>query len=406
MTLLPPTLAQSTLAEKGSIYLNSVSDNLPTSLHSLHDQFAAVLTSTLTSKTSLQIRTFTRQFISSNQELLTTYPATLPLLLTAVLCVVLSIAIMSSWRNPLGNFFKGSRTPQVSERDFSYVNPDEVDDQQDSDKQPDILLLKHRGVTHPLHFQAYAIDDGKLTVGKLRQHAAQATGSSDADRVKLLYKGKLLKDNSKPCKMEGLKQQSEVLCVVSEVSAASSENSNSNDEAEDINTTFIRQNEPNNPRDSETTLSSNNSDNTTSATATNSKSKRRRNNKKNKPKRPAEDQSTKPVNTTGSTSTSALPPPAPNLNSIPSPLDKVNALRAYFQTELFPLYQRFVSNPPADTKARDTEYRKVNVSIVDQVFLKADGIESEGNSDVRDARRALIKEAQACLTELDRISKS
>lgn len=395
MTLWPSFLAQSTLAEKCTSYVNSVSDNLPASLHTLRDRFASVLST----KWPYQFQSLAHKFGLEDS------PVASPVIvfLTVLLAFILLLAAMS-WRSPFNSIFRrspyrnASAPPQVSERDFSYITSDDIanpasraygqqyPDQHGGDAEPDILLLKHRGTTYPLHFPAYAIDDAALTVGQLRQRAAEATGSNDPDRIKLLYKGRLLKDNSRPCKAEGLKQQSEVLCVVSEVQPGETTPSDvSEGEANDAA-------EPAGEED-------NNG-------PTMSKTKRRKKNKKknNKDKQAAEASLSAPPPTSGGGS-SSLPAPAPNLAAFGTPLEKANILTSYFRRELLPLCDEYIANPPALVKMRDFEYKKLSETILAQVILKADGIDPSGDEDARTARRALIKEAQATLNTLDRVPK-
>ncbi|KAI4140517.1 MAG: hypothetical protein L6R39_005764, partial [Caloplaca ligustica] len=127
--------------------------------------------------------------------------------------------------------------PTVTEADYHYLGPGDIDPpsehhvndsygfpppritRADSSNVPDILVLKHRNTTYPLHFPAYTIADGAITVGDLRRLAAQETKTDDINRIKLLYKGKILRGDSRPCRDEGLKQNSEIMCVVSEAAS-------------------------------------------------------------------------------------------------------------------------------------------------------------------------------------------
>ena len=79
----------------------------------------------------------------------------------------------------------------------------------------DILILKHQGATYPLYFTKFDIADGHLKVGELRRTAAKNLEVDDPRRIKLLYKGKSLLEDRCTCKEEGLKQNSELFCVVS-----------------------------------------------------------------------------------------------------------------------------------------------------------------------------------------------
>ncbi|BDD60705.1 hypothetical protein MPDQ_006583 [Monascus purpureus] len=404
MSLLSSTLAQSTLAKKGSVYLDSVANNLLASLHSLQEQLAP-LSST---KFPSQISSLARHF--HLEQLVTVSPVTF--LLTVITCISTFIAIMS-WRSPFGIFRRSpysnfTAVPQVSDRDFSYITPDELINPPSreyreeypatGDAGPDILLLKHRGTTYPLHFPAYAIDDGALTVGELRRRAAEATGSLDLNRVKLLYKGRLLMDDSRPCKTEGLKQQSKVLCVVSEVDPGESTAS----EVSDSELERASDASEKNGRQTETITDSN------IGKTQNKKRNRNRNrnrNKKNKNRQAVEVSAVQSTPSSGGTGCSSLPPPSPNLKDFSTPLEQVNALVSYFRSVLLPLCNEYVANPPPLGKVRDFEYKKLSETVLAQVILKADGIDPSGHEETRTARRALIKEVQASLNSLDQVPR-
>ncbi|EED20000.1 BAG domain protein [Talaromyces stipitatus ATCC 10500] len=321
-----------------------------------------------------------------------------------------------SWRDTFGIFRRSSSNyghnaqgapPQVSDSDYSYLTNDDIvapprTYQQQShndgrrvlrpgvnypaeDESPDILLLKHRGVTYPLHFPAYAIDDGVLTVGAIRRRAAEQTGTSDLNRIKILYKGKLLRDDNKPCKDEGLRQQSEVISL-------------SGSEA--------------------LSLDSRSTDHRHQSPPSGSGGVKKKGNKKKKKKhdqqhlapepRPVEtrhsnDNLAPPSDArpTSSGRSSAAPSPSPRLQQFSTPNERVEALLRYLRTELAPLCEKYFSNPPTDPKARDYEHKLLNETILSQVILKADGIDSE---EARPARRALIKEAQGLLNKLDALA--
>ncbi|KAJ5785451.1 uncharacterized protein N7503_010663 [Penicillium pulvis] len=346
MTLLPSPLAQSTLSEKAALYLDHVTDNLPVFLHSLRPRLDPWLTY---STTSIRSVAQALPFDADEQ--------------TTAICAALL----------------------VSENDYSYITPDYIVDSpanntsrhaqtrydpNEDNNEPDIIALRHRGTIYPLHFRAYAIDDGVLTVGALREEAARQTGANNPQQVRLLYKGNLLKDDNRSCKAEGLKQHSEVLCVVSEVGA------NTPSEVSDSSRVDGEDEDAGSPE------------------------KTKKKNKKKKPKKkgplsePSRPGSTTPVS-------SSNPPLPPNLKLLPTAIEQVAALTGYLQQVLIPMCEEFFANVPTDAKKRDFEYKKLSETILAQIMLKADGIEPDGNVEVRNARKALIREAQSYLTRLD-----
>ena len=81
---------------------------------------------------------------------------------------------------------------------------------------PDILVLNYRGIHHRLEFPPCFIDKGLLLVGQLRRYAAEKLDAGDPQRIQLVYKGKILDDDSITCCNEGLSRNAELMCLVSE----------------------------------------------------------------------------------------------------------------------------------------------------------------------------------------------
>ncbi|PWY63187.1 hypothetical protein BO83DRAFT_403291 [Aspergillus eucalypticola CBS 122712] len=377
-------------------YHNHVTTNLPPSLYTLHHQLVATLSS---AKDSTPLRLLTPW-----PELLADHPDsayTTPVAYTLIVCTI--VILVMSWRTPFANLWRRGytnvdNTPQVTDNDYSYITQDDIVNPPANtyrnqyagaeDTEPDTLILKHRKEKYDLHFPAYAINDGALSVGQLRQRAAEATRTPDPKRIKLLYKGKLLDNDSLPCRSEGLKQQSEVLCVVSGVEPGESSPSELSEAEADRNAESARQ-----------------------EGSGRKKPKNKKRNGKNKKKSgkqgdgsnslpPPAEEPPRPSNGAG------MPPPAPNLKSFNNPIDQVNALSSYLQRELVPLCEEYITNTPADAKSREFEYKKLTETILAQVLLNADNINPDGVQEIRDARRALVKSAQNALNSLDQVSRT
>ena len=60
-------------------------------------------------------------------------------------------------------------------------------------------------------------------------------------------------------------------------------------------------------------------------------------------------------------------------------------------------------HPPKDEKSRDFEYKKLSESILTQVLMKLDGVETEGNEVLRATRKELVRETQGWLNDMDRM---
>ena len=90
-----------------------------------------------------------------------------------------------------------------------------------------------------------------------------------------------------------------------------------------------------------------------------------------------------------------------------TPLEEIDFLTHKFRTELVPqglefISNKFISNTPADVKKRDVEYRRVSETILTQILLKFDAIDTEGDSEARLRRKELVKEVQGFLNDLDK----
>ena len=81
-------------------------------------------------------------------------------------------------------------------------------------RETDILVLKHKRVTHPVHFPAFSIARGELHVGEIRSRAAQRLKVHAPRKVKLLHRGRNLRDDSQTARDAGLAAGGEIMCIV------------------------------------------------------------------------------------------------------------------------------------------------------------------------------------------------
>ncbi|KAI4238269.1 MAG: hypothetical protein LQ352_007888 [Teloschistes flavicans] len=357
---------------------------------------------------------------------------------------------MSSWSRfwPSGGRYSpfaaapSHAPPTVTDADYSYVGPDDIEPppqhrtdgygfpssaphritRTDSDT-PDILVLKHRSTTYPLHFPAYAIADGAVTVGEMRHLAARETKTDDYHRIKLLYKGKILRDDSRPCRDEGLKQNSEIMCVVSEAPSYPSHQQSSSSASEDemiengiagprisVDGTIIDDRPPRTRRKGHRGGRSKKKASASNLTPKGSSSylgtQETPYEYTGYPERghsPARAQSPpRPAPTPAPPQQSQAPPAKPVKLG---PRETLDALASRFHTEFVPQCISFLNNPPADQKTRDFDYKKLSETILAQIILKLDAVETEGDEGLRTKRKDLVKETQAMLNSLDRVGK-
>lgn len=393
-------------------------------------------------------------FVPTTEALL---PKLTPETLLVILCPLLIFLFsMSSWSKrfwPSGGRYSPFSAPPtgppptVSEEDYHYLGPDDIVDpprahrgndgygfppprnstRSDAASQhsPDILVLKHKGTTYPLHLPAYSIAEGDLRIGELRRLAAKETKTEDSRRVKLLYKGKILKDDSRACRDEGLKQNSELMCVISEAGLLGSrEDVESSDSADSEE---MLENGIGGPRTEV--------DGTIRGADTRAKRKGHRGGRRKKSSNrdgslgpsnsstPRDSGFLSPSDSIPPRSTSPVPravspsrhQPNPNAQQAPlptsppkpkTPNETLDAISQTFHTTFKPKCQNFTNEPPSDPKVRDLEYKKLSETILAQIILKLDAVETDGDELLRAKRKQLVRETQEMLTALDKVGKA
>lgn len=308
--------------------------------------------------------------------------------LTATLLVILTALTMNRWT---GSFpFGGSRLspfgrnppyhPHVTENDYSYITSDDLAapprayDPRRPYPHPsqvaedDLLLLRYKTITYPVRFPAYSIGDGKLQVRDIKERAKVVLGLPEGSeqRMKLLYKGQQLKEPLRPCRDYNLKNQSEILCIVGDVPEPSEASDGSESVADSIG-----------------------------------KRKRERKSKKKGTGKKTDSNLSPDVGTSEEPSRGPSPSPGPK-----TALEKLDAISSHFHTKILPLCVHFTASPPQDAKKRDFEHKRLTETIMNEVMLKLDAVETDGDPDIREKRRALVRETQGVLHGLDGAHKA
>ncbi|KAL7785479.1 BAG domain-containing protein [Trichoderma ceciliae] len=277
--------------------------------------------------------------------------------------------------------------PDVTNEDFSYITAQDLDDPRveysdsryyprppsrgPSEPEDDILLIKNKGVTYPAHFPAYSIGDGKLYVKDVRERIGilMDLSSRTTRRIKLLYKGKQLKESSIPVREYGVKNKSELMAVIPDAEDGNS--GRSDDE-------MIIVDEP--------------SRNDTKTSRPCKKKRSKRKSDKNVAGSP-----TSPVDS-GSNGDAAN---APSPTAVNAAMQKLDEISDDFHLQWLPLCRDYVDATPKDAKKRDEEHRKLSESIMQQIILKLDGVETEGVDEIRQRRKDLVRRVQEVLKQLD-----
>ncbi|QVM08523.1 hypothetical protein D8B26_003212 [Coccidioides posadasii str. Silveira] len=388
----------------------------------------------------------------------------------AVLLATLLIT-MTSWRrsnvwrdvpSPFGAFF---RAPQVRDEDFDYVGPEELgagwrrpsfgrldsmrdlgpqraaggehvydeddvendnddDDDDDDEREPDVLRLRHHTKSYLLQFPAFAIGDGILTVGDVRRAAGNVLNVSRLRRIKLLYKGRLLKDDNASAKSVGLKQNSLIMCVVSEDFGSDDDSTSESEVGEFARYRTNYEREPrrrlSSPPGGRRRAQSKRKDARVDRHREDESEAGPRSEPRishSQPPRPrisphiphpTESKPSSPLSAPMSpalTPSSRMPTPSPMLNSSQTPREKLRILDDYVDKVLKPLIKQYIEQPPHDQKALEMEHKRLSETAMTQVLLKADGVELEGDGVARKQRKALILKVQSLLKSLDAAAK-
>ncbi|OLN96718.1 hypothetical protein CCHL11_02296 [Colletotrichum chlorophyti] len=294
-----------------------------------------------------------------------------------------------------------SGVPDITDEDFSYITTEDLQSSsvgggQRYSRSPrshgnvapvpedDVLLIKNKGVTYPAHFPAYAIGDGKLRVRDVRDRVGVMLELSDrrVRRVKLLYKGRQLKEPAAPVRDYGVKNNSEVMVVLPEGDV---------DESSDES-------------DEEMVIVAGDGASTVGSTGGTDDGKKRRGKKKGRKSKGGR----RSNNTSPRDSAPNLGVPAQEGRRSPSqvrqatgPHAKLDAIAEHFDTELRQLCENFIASPPSDPKKREEEHRKLSETTMQHVLLKLDEVETEGDQDARAKRKALVQTVQDVLKRLD-----
>ena len=287
----------------------------------------------------------------------------------------------------------GQGVPTVTDEDFSYITSEDLEnhgvepadrlDRQDNPEEDDVLLLKIKGITYPTKFPAYSIGDSKLLVCDLRDRIKLMLKLSDrrARRMRMIYKGRELKSSVEPVREYGVKNNSEIMVILPDTKADSSDES-----SEEI--VVVGQEEE----------------------APKKKKKRSRAKKRESPRDSGSnvgldvppDHSRRGVSHSRTHSPASAVSAASNVSGMPGgPIEKLNAISSNFNTKLLPLCVQYTANPPEEQKKREDEHRKISETVMQQVLLKLDEVDTSAEEGARGLRKELVHQVQSVLKSLD-----
>lgn len=230
----------------------------------------------------------------------------------------------------------------------------------------DVLLIKSRGVNYPTHFPRHSIGDGKLEVRDVAVRAGLMMSLSERQSrsLKFLYKGRQLKEQAAPVRDYGVKNNSVLMAILPEGDGR------------------------NEPSDEEMVVVND--------------SKAKRKNKRRKDKK-------KQTNGSGGDADSASSPRDSTSGGAksPSPVPgaagqrRIDELSSEFAAKYLPLCREYIANPPADARKRKDDHTRISETVLQHILLKLDEVDTEGNPDVRQARKDLIRTVQDTLKQVD-----
>jgi hypothetical protein len=363
-----------------------------------------------------------------------------PAYLTTLSVALAAVFVTMSWfsRSTGGNSWAGRFSPfgrpgtspnagVVNDSDFSYITnedlrrngaaqaPEIVDwDDKNPERETDLLVFKEKRAHYPTHFPAHSIRDGELKINTIRQAAAKKLGVDDPRRIRMFYKGRNLKHDERTAREEGLRGDgtgSEILITVGEAPAGSfapgaegspqrawSDGEDDDDDDDDgdsgANTGGKKKSRKRGGRKSKKKPSSANA----SGNSTPGYSHAPSSNAEYLPMPSHINAAPRP--------TSAPPPNAPRAPEPQSAMGKLDAIASKFHTEFVPQAVQYMNHPPDEKVKREFEYKKLSESILTQIIFKLDSVETEGDSEARLKRKALVKEVQGMLTRLDEVGRA
>ncbi|GAO18556.1 uncharacterized protein UV8b_00836 [Ustilaginoidea virens] len=277
--------------------------------------------------------------------------------------------------SPYGSM--GGGIPAVTDDDYSYITSQDLADPPFRGTTPDdapppeddVLLIKNKGVTYPAHFPAYAIGDGKLRVQDVRDRVGLMMDLPDraTRRIKLLYKGRQLKEPAAPVRDYGVKNNSEVMAVLADLR---DESSVSDEEMVIVNDTQAGR-------------------------------RKKKKSKKKAGRGKGDDGSASSPRDSLSNPEGTSPSSAAGAGAGAAAMKRLDELFAEFRTNLQPLCNEYIASPPPDAKKRLEEHRKLSETVMQNVILKIDEVDAEGVAKVRERRKEVVQRVQEALRALD-----
>ncbi|CAK7228930.1 hypothetical protein SCUCBS95973_007047 [Sporothrix curviconia] len=273
----------------------------------------------------------------------------------------------------------------------SYFRPPDDSGNINDIPQEDVLLLRHGNDVQEEYFPAFSIGDGKLFPEDVRDRVQLIYDLSDAQtkRIKLYYKGRLLKNDDQPVCVNGVKNNSELLIVLP---------------GEELETKAKSPPKKGKAGTSRPDRSPKQAGPSASTGNLEVPSGRGRADLKTGSSGRAHSANSGASGASGASVASRIS----NISSIPPPpavqggaMEKLNNIAQHFETHLLPLCDEFLDHTPAEKKKREDDYRKISETVMQHVLLKLDEVDTGGDDANRVRRKALVNKVQDVLKKMD-----
>ncbi|KAK4070684.1 hypothetical protein Trihar35433_5151 [Trichoderma harzianum] len=80
---------------------------------------------------------------------------------------------------------------------------------------------------------------------------------------------------------------------------------------------------------------------------------------------------------------------------------QIKDLTDEFNSRWLPRCRRYIESPPRDYNKRNDDHRMLSKSVMQQVLLKLDNVETQGDDELRQRRKELVRQVQNVLNQLD-----
>ncbi|CAK7233267.1 hypothetical protein SBRCBS47491_008550 [Sporothrix bragantina] len=263
----------------------------------------------------------------------------------------------------------------------SYFRPPDDDANINDIPQEDVLLLRHGNNVQEEYFPAFSIGDGKLFPEDVRDRVQLIYDLSDAQtkRVKLYYKGRLLKNDDQPVCVNGVKNNSELLIVLP------------GEELEPKATSPPKRGKAGTKQGGPSASTGN----------LEVPSGRGRPDTKTGSLSRAHSATSGASGASGASRISNISSIAPPQAVQGGAMEKLNNIAQHFDTKLLPLCDEFLEHTPAEKKKREDDYRKISETVMQHVLLKLDEVDTGGDDANRARRKALVNKVQDVLKQMD-----